>query len=312
MKNNNRHLSIITILSALLACAASANASDAVGTTGAQFLELPVNARAIAMGSAYSAITEDASALYYNPAALASVKGNDVVLMHALYFQSMKYSYGAAAIKRGDWAFGLQAQHLSAGSIDEIDNTGSATGSAFTPRDLAIGAGVSRTIGMFSVGGGMKYVSSKLYDTASTVAFDVGSLMRTGKFAFSLSMANIGKGLKFISTQDSLPFTTRAGAGYLGENFTLSADIAAPKGADMYLATGGEYRVARSQELGLGMALRAGYNSRTSGSKLGGMTGFNAGGGLLFDNFAFDYAWSPFGDLGSAHYFSLHINWGKS
>lgn len=298
------------LAAAITACAAAAQASDSVGTTGAQFLELPVNARAIAMGSAYSAVAEDASAMHYNPAALTLVRGNDVVLMHALYFQSMKYSYGAAAVRRGEWAFGLQAQHLSAGNVDEIDNTGARTGDSFSPRDLAVGAGVSREFGSLSVGAGAKYISSKLYDTASAFALDAGSLYRMGKFSFALSVANIGRGMKFISERDSLPLTVRGGAGYSGERFTLAADVAAPKGADPYLAAGGEYRCERSEELGVGLALRAGYNSRATGSKLGGMTGFNAGGGIMLDSFNFDYAWSPFGDLGSAHYFSLHIKWG--
>ncbi|MCK5358810.1 MAG: hypothetical protein KAJ48_10475, partial [Elusimicrobiales bacterium] len=55
---------------------------DAIGTTGGQFLELPVGARGVAMGSAQGA-AEDASAIYYNPANLAGLRGINVTFMHA-------------------------------------------------------------------------------------------------------------------------------------------------------------------------------------------------------------------------------------
>jgi hypothetical protein len=41
-----------------------------VGTAGAQFLELGVSARAVAMGEAFVAVANDATAVYYNPAGL--------------------------------------------------------------------------------------------------------------------------------------------------------------------------------------------------------------------------------------------------
>ena len=37
------------------------------GTTAAQFLKIGIGARALALGGAYSAIADDASALYWNP-----------------------------------------------------------------------------------------------------------------------------------------------------------------------------------------------------------------------------------------------------
>jgi len=42
-----------------------------VGTNAAAFLEIGVGARAMAMGGAYGAVANDASALYWNPAGIA-------------------------------------------------------------------------------------------------------------------------------------------------------------------------------------------------------------------------------------------------
>ena len=53
------------------------------GTTTAQFLKLGVGARAIGMGEAYSAIADDPTAIYWNPAGLAAVSEHSVSLMHA-------------------------------------------------------------------------------------------------------------------------------------------------------------------------------------------------------------------------------------
>jgi len=45
-----------------------------VGTAGFQFLKIAPSARGAALGSAFSAIADDASALYYNPAGIAGLK----------------------------------------------------------------------------------------------------------------------------------------------------------------------------------------------------------------------------------------------
>ena len=44
-----------------------------VGTTAAQFLKIGIGARALALGGAYSAIADDASALYWNPGGLSRI-----------------------------------------------------------------------------------------------------------------------------------------------------------------------------------------------------------------------------------------------
>ncbi|MFA6542771.1 MAG: UPF0164 family protein, partial [Bacteroidota bacterium] len=54
----------------LVAQSSGSNVSK-TGTTAGTFLEIPVGARAIALGSAYSGIADDASSLYWNPAGAA-------------------------------------------------------------------------------------------------------------------------------------------------------------------------------------------------------------------------------------------------
>ena len=45
-----------------------------VGTSAATFLRIPVGARAASMGEAYTSISNDASAMFWNPGGIARVK----------------------------------------------------------------------------------------------------------------------------------------------------------------------------------------------------------------------------------------------
>ena len=47
---------------------------EKVGTYSAQFLKIGVSARAAGMGSAYTAVANDATAIYWNPAGMAAVR----------------------------------------------------------------------------------------------------------------------------------------------------------------------------------------------------------------------------------------------
>ena len=46
--------------------------NDGAGNTGLAFLKLGAGARSIAMGEAFSSVTDDATAFIYNPARLSS------------------------------------------------------------------------------------------------------------------------------------------------------------------------------------------------------------------------------------------------
>lgn len=102
-------------------------------TSTAQFLKLGVGARAVAMGEAYSAIADEASAVYWNPGALTNIESRSATLMHAIYLEDTSFDYAAFVQNLGRWGVvGLGVQIMSVGSIDERDDTGSKTGT-FSP-----------------------------------------------------------------------------------------------------------------------------------------------------------------------------------
>lgn len=61
------------------------------GKYAGSFLELGVGPRAIAMGNAYTAITEDGYMFYWNPAALATLQNMSIVAQHAKLFNGLEH-----------------------------------------------------------------------------------------------------------------------------------------------------------------------------------------------------------------------------
>jgi long-subunit fatty acid transport protein len=51
-----------------------------VGTVGLKFLDIGVGGRALAMGEAYVAVANDASAIFWNPAGIAQLESGDIFL----------------------------------------------------------------------------------------------------------------------------------------------------------------------------------------------------------------------------------------
>ena len=63
------------------------------GTTGASFLKLGVGARAAGLGYSALTLSEDASALYWNPAALVNMRTTDVTINFNNLYAGMKHGF---------------------------------------------------------------------------------------------------------------------------------------------------------------------------------------------------------------------------
>ncbi len=84
-----------SLLAALgISCAVGLSAQDAPKYSN-EFLAVGVGARALGMGSAYTAVVSDVTSGYWNPAGLLGVKGDlQVGVMHSEYFAGIaKYDY---------------------------------------------------------------------------------------------------------------------------------------------------------------------------------------------------------------------------
>jgi len=75
----------IAMLAALFVLAAPARATKYAG----EFLKIPVGARAIGMGSAFAAVSDDATAPYWNPAGMVYLPYREVIPQHAEKFGNL-------------------------------------------------------------------------------------------------------------------------------------------------------------------------------------------------------------------------------
>lgn len=280
--------------------------SAARGTAAAKFLRLGVGARAIGLGEAYTALADEASAVYWNPAALTRIEKRSATFMHTAYLGSSYFDFAAYGQRVGERSgFGIGLQRFTAGEIAETDQSGTDVGS-FNPTDLAVTLGAAHVLDGFSLGGNVKYVQSEIIDTARTVAVDLGALspgLLEDRLRLALAVSNLGGTMKFESESEDLPLTVRAGGAYkIRKNWAVTLDAAAPRDSRIYAAAGTEYLLAVSEAVEL--AGRLGFNTRTIGD-VSGINGLSLGLGFNFKAFSVDYALLPVGSLGQAHYLSL-------
>ncbi len=109
----------ICIFIALIAISLMVSTAEAAKYSG-EFLELGVSARSLGMGGAYTAIVEDATAPFYNPAGLSSSKQKSLTFMHTETFGSLinhDFIGGTLPVKGKDAALGLALIRLGGGDI---------------------------------------------------------------------------------------------------------------------------------------------------------------------------------------------------
>ncbi|MFH1619060.1 MAG: PorV/PorQ family protein, partial [bacterium] len=146
---------------------------EAAGTTGADFLNLGVGARALALGGAYSAVAEDASGVYWNPAGLVQISRLSASFMRANYLADISYQYAAYAHRLDDASVVAGSILMTdIGTIKHTDRDNNDLGN-FSPQDQAYTVSYSRGILELSdkerdvsMGVSAKYIRSKIVESA--------------------------------------------------------------------------------------------------------------------------------------------------
>ncbi|OGC04637.1 hypothetical protein A2276_01510 [candidate division WOR-1 bacterium RIFOXYA12_FULL_43_27] len=271
----------------------------AAGTTSADFLNISVGARAVAMGEAYTALARGPEAVYWNPAGLVDQKLVELSSMHANWFGDMSFDYLGFAFPYRIGTIGLGYTVLNYGSIPGYDSSG-AKGSDIGAYDGAFTLSWAQRLNKrFSLGVSAKYINEKLDSfNSSTIAADCGILFEL-RPAVNLALVaknQIGK-LKFISEEASVPSAITIGisAGpFLTDALNVSADYTLATGGENFLNYGLEYYFNDF------FCIRGG----SSKSRLQGGLGFKS------PYFNLDYAYVPYENLGATHRVSFGLRFG--
>jgi hypothetical protein len=280
-------------------------AQGQVGQTGLAFLKMGVGARAAGMGGAYTAVTNDATALYWNPAGMTATVGRDASFVHTQWFQGISHEFIGGIYSNGTTALGIGFAIMSVDGIERRADIPTLQPLAtFSAYDVALSASVARRVTpSLTLGITTKAITEKiLFNSASGVAFDLGAQYATAYEGLTLGavIRNLGPSFSFIQEKFSLPREVRLGVGYvpphetLRRNLLLSADLSKYRNDPTRLNLGAEYsHQAR-------FSATAGYQARQSEA------GFSAGLGFRMPKYRLDYAFVPFGaGLGNTHRFAL-------
>jgi hypothetical protein len=312
-----------------------------VGTTSAQFLKLGVGARAIALGGAFVAEASDLSAIYWNPAGLATLPGGAVQFNHTKYLADIDYSVAAFGTRLGRLGT-LAASIIYLGSGDMAVRTTAqpdGTGERFSVSNLSIQLGFARSLtDRFSIGTTFKYIREQIWhSSASALAFDVGVLFRTpfDRLRLGASMANFGPKMQmsgrdilfstdpgsnqsgnvevvnaeYLMDRHALPLLFRVGVAmdaYTDANHRLLVlvDAAHPNDNSEYVNFGAEYGF---RDL---VHLRVGHRNTFETDGEQGLT-YGGGLGLRLDRSIraqVNYAYADFGLLEATHWFSFDLS----
>ncbi|MFH2204446.1 MAG: PorV/PorQ family protein [Elusimicrobiota bacterium] len=292
--------------------------TQSIGSAGSEFLTVDVDARAIAMGGAYTAATDNAYAMYWNPAGLSQISRASLAAMHNEYVAGIRYQYLSYAQRIGDHSvLGGAFRYMDAGSIPHTNMSGVQNGE-FRPRDLVFEVGLGQNIPDLtdaerdiSLGVTGRYFHSTMVEKASGVSADFGIQAHyTETYApynFGFVVQNVGRGQKFDRIRDSLPTQFKLGVSIRPRPpVLLSLDSVLPIANQPYLAFGSEYGLEARDDMKL--FFRFGVTLRTLVNDLQGVRGLRFGLGAKMQNFTFDYAWAPLGRLGNTHKFSIGWN----
>ncbi|MCU7496407.1 MAG: PorV/PorQ family protein [Ignavibacteria bacterium] len=291
------------------------------GISALQFLKVGVGGRAASMGDAFVAVANDVSALYWNPAGLIQAPSDQVMFSHNEWLVDIKHDFvgGLYHLNSNDAVgFALTSLHMKDMPVT-TETQPFGTGEYFTFGDVAFAVSYSRKMTeQFSFGGSIRYVEETMDKLKMRgVMIDLGTYYWTGlgTSRFAVTVSNFGNnmapdgdvvlfgGRKQSQWQSFSPPTIfRIGFAfepYQSEDqmVTTSIQLNHPNDNSENVSTGVEYKWKNI------FFIRGGYKFNVEEQN------YSLGAGvrmpLRVADVTFDYAFSNFTRLGSAHRLSL-------
>ena len=318
----------------------SFSADKKLAQTGFQFLSVATEARAAAMGEAFTTVEGSSMSLFYNPANLSLMTTfMDLSINQNSWIADMKHYSGSIAINPsfGKYGtFGLSILSVDYGEflgtvVDPTAEKGYADTGTFGPSAFAVGFGYAKALtDRFSVGGHIRYVDQKLGSSTVPVgevsegatkdvendlnvwSFDFGTVYRTGfkSLVFGMTVRNFSQEVKFESEGFQLPLTFKMGISmnvfelFMEKNaphaLLVSVDAIHPRDYSEQLNFGAEYSLMNLLALRLGYMYNRDEEDFTAG--FGVQTKF--GDRMI----ALDYAYTPFGVFNNVQRLSFRLS----
>ena len=284
-------LLIISLIFVLFAQDQPIEFESKVGTTIANFLKIGVGPRAVAMGSAFSAVANDASAVYWNPAGIIYVDRSDLFTgymdwimdleLHQVSFVRNHNNIGSFGISINT----LKMDDIEVTTLSDPEGDGTYAGAS----DLVVGLTYARKLSAyFSLGVTLKTLYSQIAnESAIGQAIDIGTLFTPGwkDLRIGMSLAHFGtkmnldgRDLNIQTDIDPLINSDAAGEGRL-KTQSCNLPTTFRLGIAMNIINNNKYTVLwaldgihatdANESLGTGFELTAGPFALRSGLGLG-------------------------------------------
>lgn len=314
-----------------------------VGTTAANFLQLRVGARAIAMGGSFVGLADDGSALYWNPAGITNLSGTQAFYQNSRLYAGLKHQcFGLSYALDRQNRLGLLINYLDMGKMQQTTlESPEGTNLQFDAASMAIGLTFARQLtNRVSFGVTAKYIQERIWlEYARGYAFDIATLytIREKGLRIGMNLSNLGPDmgigeaphLKFYKRKpDDYPGSPQPEAQLSTKTFPLPLAFSLGVSVDVVgqeaLRHSEENRITTSVSITDGydspfrmnfgmeyawheiLAVRAGYylNYDTENYALGfGLNIYK----YAKINLQLDYAWMNYGDLGSINTYGLEF-----
>ncbi len=281
------------------------------------FLRNDVSPRSAGLGGGFVTMTDDPTAIFYNPAAIATLSGQRFSVgffKHLLDVNSGYASFGKQITNLG--FVGAGVQYINYGKFDGRGPEGQDLGE-FGAGELALTVGYASELeGGLHYGVNAKYIYSSIANYSSSGAgLDLGVqyIAVPNRLLLGASLTNLGTQFTpYINTHENLPLDLTVGASIYPEHLPAVLTLNFHKlneGQDSFSDRLKAFSVGAELSPAPNVQLRVGYNNeRRQELKLGtssGFAGFSIGGGIASGDYTIDYSFSSFGGIGAVHRVSV-------